>query len=146
MLIREMIVEDIPQLAELYRQFWGDASNVDKMKTTFLELQKRNSHLFLSAVEGNELIGTIMGIVCEELYGECRPFLLIENLIVDKKHRRKGAARKLLAELENRARQRDCWQMILVTEADRDDACAFYKANGFQLNNAGFKKKLYPVK
>lgn len=141
-----MIVEDIPQLAELYRQFWGESSDLAKMETTFLELQKRNSHLFLSAVEGNEIIGTVMGIVCEELYGECRPFLLIENLIVDKKHRRKGTARRLLEELEIRARQRNCWQMILVTESDREDACAFYKANGFQLNNAGFKKKLHPVK
>ncbi len=145
MLVREMIVENIPQLAELYRQFWGESSDIVKMETTFRELQKRNSHIFLSAVEGNELIGTIMGIVCEELYGECRPFLLIENLIVDKKHRRKGVARRLLTEMENLARQRNCWQMILVTEADRDDACAFYKANGFQLNNAGFKKKLFPA-
>ena len=142
MLVREMISEDIPQLAEIYRQFWGELSDIAKMETTFRTLKQRDTHIFLSAVENDELIGTVMGIVCEELYGACRPFLLIENLIVDKKHRRKGVARLLLAELENRARERGCWQMILVTEADRKDACAFYKVNGFQLNNAGFKKKL----
>jgi Sortase and related acyltransferases len=142
MLIREMIPEDIPRLAEIYRQFWNTPSNIAKMETTFRALQERDTHLFLSAVENDELVGTVMGIVCDELYGECRPFLLIENLIVDQKHRRKGVARRLLTELENRARDCGCWQMILVTEADREDACAFYNANGFQLNNAGFKKKL----
>ena len=141
-LVRDMIFEDIPRLAELYRQFWNEASNVSKMEAAFLGIQKRNTHIFLSATEENELIGSVMGILCDELYGECRPFLLLENLIVDNKHRRKGAARLLLAELERRAKERGCWQIILVTEANRNDAYEFYKANGFQLNNAGFKKKL----
>ena len=145
MLIREMIFEDIPRLAEIYSQFWntGNSSNVSKMKAVFPELQKRDSYIILSAVEENELIGSVMGIVCDELYGECRPFLVLENLIVDKQHRRKGAARLLLAEMEKRAKKRGCWQIILVTEANRNDAYEFYKANGFQLDNAGFKKKLF---
>lgn len=136
------MIEDIPRLDEIYRQFWNEPSDAEKMKVTFHRLQEDDAYIFLSAVENNNLVGTVMGIVCGELYGSCRPFLLIENLIVDRGHRTKGIARALLAELEMRAKGRDCHQMILVTEANRKDACAFYKANGFQLNNAGFKKKL----
>ena len=140
--IRDMIFEDIPRLSEIYRQFWNEPSDIVKMQAMFQKLKKDDTYIFLSAVVNGHLIGTVMGIVCDELYGSCRPFLLIENLIVDQAHRRKGVAKALLAELENRAKVRHCHQMILVTEANREDACAFYKANGFQLNNAGFKKKL----
>jgi hypothetical protein len=31
MIIREMIVDDIPQLAQLYKQFWDEESCVETM-------------------------------------------------------------------------------------------------------------------
>ena len=82
MLIRPMISEDIPALAELYRQYWSEPSDVTKMHELFQKLLARDDYLLLSAVEENKLVGSVMGIVCEELYGDCRPFLLVEDLIV----------------------------------------------------------------
>lgn len=83
-----------------------------------------------------------MGVICRELYGACRPFLVVENFIVDKNHLRKGIGTLLMNELEQKARERNCTQMLLVTEKDRTDACGFYTSYGFQTNNAGYKKKL----
>lgn len=140
--IREMEKADLPQLAALYRQFWQEESDLVKMKQQFERLSRRNTHILLSAVEAGVLVGSVMGIVCEELYGDCRPFLVVENMIVDKAYRQRGVGKALLQKLEKRAKARGCTQMILVTEAEREDACAFYEACGFQLNNRGFKKKL----
>jgi GNAT superfamily N-acetyltransferase len=147
MMIRKMIFEDIPSLAELYRQFWNVPSDVAKMEELFHRVQKQEEYVLLCAIEennieGNNLIGTVMGIVCEELYGDCRPFLLIENLIVDQHHRRKGVGGLLLAELEKWARDKNCRQAILVSEASREDARSFYLARGFPPDSIGFKKKL----
>ena len=83
-----------------------------------------------------------MGIVCKELYGDCNPFLVVENMIVDKSSRHKGIGTLLLHELERLAKERYCTQMILVTENDRIDACNFYEKYGFSKNNKGYKKKL----
>jgi ribosomal protein S18 acetylase RimI-like enzyme len=84
-----------------------------------------------------------MGVICEELYGDCSPFVVVENMIVDKSRRRAGVGRALMAELEERARQRGCAQMLLVTEKSRTDACSFYESAGFAAGiNAGYKKKL----
>ncbi len=47
-------------------------------------------HILLAAEDGGRLVGSVMGVVCEELYGDGRPFLVVENLIVDKEQRRKG--------------------------------------------------------
>jgi len=142
MLIRSMVIEDVSQLSTLYQQFWNELSDVNKMREQFVKIKGSNTHILLSAVEDNKLIGSVMGIICEELYGECKPFLLVENMIVDKYSRRKGIGSALLTELEKLAREKDCTQIILVTESDRFDACGFYEAYGFQQNNKGYKKKL----
>lgn len=63
---------------------------IELMESKFIDLQENPNYIFLSALEENHLIGSVLGIICEELYGECKPFLLIEDLIVDQKYRRKG--------------------------------------------------------
>jgi len=142
MTIRSLEARDLHALAELYYQFWNEESDVQKMEAKFAELQNNSAYILLCAVENDELVGSVMGIVCEELYGKCESFLVLENMIIDRRCRRKGVGTFLLAELERRARARGCTQIILVTETDRKDACRFYEAMGFHPNaNKGYKKK-----
>ena len=142
MRVRYLTAADMPKLADLYRCFWNEDSNVEKMKDQFQKLQTSNTHILLGAEENGLLIGSVMGVVCEEFYGDCRPFLVLENMIVDPNFRRSGAGKALLAFLEEEARKRNCTQIILVTEKNRADACSFYEACGFQTENTGYKKKL----
>ncbi|MEL7656197.1 MAG: GNAT family N-acetyltransferase [Bacillota bacterium] len=142
MIVRDMIKEDIPQLAQLYKQFWGEDSSIDTMYIQFKKFQGNGSHILLSAVEDNQLVGSVMGVICEELYGDCKSFLVLENMIVDKEHRNRGIGRALISELERRAAEK-CNQIILVTEANRIDACSFYESVGYRPEAyKGFKKKL----
>lgn len=84
MIVRDMEKSDIPQLARLYNQFWdGDTSQVETMYSKFEKLQGNGTHILLSAVEGHRLVGTVMGVICEELYGKCKAFLVLENLIIN---------------------------------------------------------------
>lgn len=142
MLIRFLEKKDLPQLAKLYQQFWNDESNVSKMEKQFDVIQKENHHIILVCEVESKVIGSVMGVVCKELYGECKPFLVVENMIVDEDYRKKGIGHKLLSQLEVLAKERDCTQMILVTEKDRLDACSFYEKCGFSKNTTGYKKKL----
>jgi len=143
MVIRDMQIEDVHSLSVLYYHFWGEDSNVEKMQKKFIELQKNDAYIFLCAIEQGQLVGTVMGIVCEELYGECQPFLVLENMVVDNACRRNGVGKLLYTELENRAREKGCTQVILVTETNRADACGFYQSLGFHPTaNKGFKKKI----
>jgi ribosomal protein S18 acetylase RimI-like enzyme len=62
-------------------------------------------------------------------------------MIVDKSRRRRGIGRALYAHLEKSAHEVGCAQIILVTEASREDACGFYEAMGFHPDkNKGYKK------
>lgn len=113
------------------------------MEEELAHMNRENTHIVLAAIENGQLAGAVMGIVCRELYGQCRPFLLVENMVVDAGCRRQGVGTRLLFALEKEAESRGCAQMLLVTEAERQDACAFYENYGFQKNNKGYKKKIY---
>ena len=144
MFIRKMKADDIDQLAELYKQFWDNDSNLEKMNEQFEKFDKGDTNILFSALDedgkSGKLIGSIMGIICEEIYGECKPFMVVEDLIVHKDYRGKEIGKHLMNSLELVAKKRGCSQIILVTESERLDACGFYEAYGFQKDIKGYKK------
>jgi len=141
--IRKLINNDLPQLALLYKTFWNEDSDIQEMERIFEKLENNDTYIFLCAVENNKICGSIMGIICYELYGNCEPFLVVEDMIVDINYRRKGIGKKLFMELERLAKEKNCSQILLVTETDRKDACNFYESVGFDpIKNKGYKKKI----
>lgn len=143
MMIRQMVADDIPELAQLYKQFWNEDSCIDTMYNQFNKFSESSTHVLLSAVDNGRLIGSVMGVICEELYGCCEPFMVLENMIIDNNHRNKGVGKALISELEKIAANKNCTQIILVTETNRIDACNFYESVGYSPNtHKGFKKKL----
>lgn len=141
--IRKMEERDIPGLAKLYEQFWGEISFPEKMKKLFKKLENNPNYIFLNATLDNKVVGSIMGIICEELYGDCNSFMIVEDFIVDKSSHRKGIGSVLFKELESIAKNKNCSQIMLITESDRTDACNFYYSVGFRKDtHKGFKKKL----
>ena len=110
--------DDLSEIAELYELFWGDKTNVDEMVQKFDKIMKDdNYHLLIAKIEG-KIVGTIFGVICEELYGECKPFLVMEDLIVKKEFRRAGVARALLLQIESIGREHDCSQIQFITESN----------------------------
>lgn len=145
MRIQQLAEQDLSALAELFKQFWGENSSLEKMRETFVRLAANPSYILLAAKQDARLIGFAMGIVCEELYGECRPFMVMEDLIVDGNRRRGGVGTALMQELEKCARKRDCCQIIFVTEANREESLKFYQALGYEFEPyKGFKKRIAP--
>jgi GNAT superfamily N-acetyltransferase len=143
MIIKKMSEKDIPELALLYKQFWNEESSIDKMASGYATLSHNDDYIFLNAMLDGQLVGSVQGIICHELYGQCRPFMVIENMIVDSSHRRKGIGKALITEIEKHAIKNDCYQILLVTESDRNDASKFYTSAGFNTDShRGFKKKL----
>lgn len=145
-MIRDLLRTDLPDLAELNKLFWDEEheSNLEKMYALFDRLNADPSYILLGYFSpDNKLVGVVMGIVCQELYGECQPFLLFENMVVDTRVRRMGIGKQLFLEVEKRAVLSGCRQIILVTEKSRASARAFYESVGFSKEHAGYKKKIY---
>ena len=129
-------------LSDLYFQFWGERSDLILMHTQFDMMQKEGKYIILVCENEEKIIGSVMGIICQDLYATCLPFMVVENMIVDERVRRQGIGSSLLKKLEDEAHYYNCSQMILVTEKERTDACAFYETNGFSRNMTGYKKQI----
>ncbi len=127
----------------MFRQFWDEESSLDKMKSTFARLTTNPTYILLAAKHNDRLVGFAMGIICEELYGGCKPFMVIEDLIVDNDLRRDGIGSALMQELEKNAIENGCCQIIFVTETNRTEAHRFYESFGYESESyKGFKKRL----
>ena len=141
--IRKLIEDDLVSLAVLYKQFWGEESSLDKMRATFQRLKRNPNYILLVADQQNNLVGSVMGIICEELYGDCKPFMVVEDVIVDRDQRRLGIASSLMRELEKCAVKQNCSYIIFVTESERTEAHRFYESLGYRSDAyKGFKKRL----
>jgi ribosomal protein S18 acetylase RimI-like enzyme len=131
MKVTALAEQDLPDLARLYRQFRGEQSLLEDMRKTFRRLQKNPDYTLLGVREGGRLVGSVMGIRCEELYGHCRPFMVVEDMIVDRAHRRRGIGSELMRAIEQEAVRHDCSYIMLVTDATRRQALGFYERLGY---------------
>jgi GNAT superfamily N-acetyltransferase len=134
---------DLAPLSKLFTQIWGEESLLEKMRNSYRKISKNPAYILLAAKQNDRLVGFAMGIVCEELYGNCKPFMIIEDLIVDKNQRRNGIGSSLMRALEKAASTHDCCQIIFVTEEDRLEAHSFYGSLGYKWESyKGFKKRI----
>ena len=142
--ISELQSQDIEGLAALYFQFRGETQFPEKMKDALVKLEKNQDYIFLGAKNEGSLAGSLLGIVCYELYGECRPFMVVEDVIVAKDKRHSGIGTALMREIESRARARSCSYILFVTDAARTEARRFYKSLGYEAEKfKGYKKYLH---
>jgi GNAT superfamily N-acetyltransferase len=85
-----------------------------------------------------------MGIFCLDLVGECKPFMVIENVIVSKRVRRQGIGKKLMHKIEEIAKERGCSYTIFVSGEERKEAHLFYEKLGFKEENVvGYRKNYH---
>lgn len=142
-IIRKLTEDDIISLAELYRIFWDDDQNIEKMKIKFAELKNNDKYIFLCATIDNHVVGTIMGIICDELYGNCKPFLVMDDLVVHNNFRNLNIGTLLLNELEIIGKNNECSQIIFITDSNRKGTVSFYEKLGFNSKtHVGYKRKL----
>jgi ribosomal protein S18 acetylase RimI-like enzyme len=141
--IRDPAADDLQGLARLYRQFWGEDCSPETMRLVFDSVSHDPRYVFLVAEERGVLAGTVRGVVCAALYGDCRPFMVVDDVIVDREFRRRGIGGRLMRRLEKRAASFDCGCITLVTETSRTDALRFYDSLGYSPDAyVGYKKRL----
>jgi ribosomal protein S18 acetylase RimI-like enzyme len=135
--------DDLNDLATLLAELSGKLANMELMLKNLEWMEKNGDYYVLGAKLDQRLAGSIMGIVCRDLVGECKPFLVVENVIVSSQFRNQGIGKRLMLEMEKIGRKRDCHYIMFVSGAQRRDAHQFYESLGYKLNVVqGFKKYL----
>ncbi|OME06859.1 GNAT family N-acetyltransferase [Paenibacillus sp. FSL E2-0202] len=141
--IKEIEMESLPELGNLYQELMNKPSDLNKLEEVFKVVKADNRYILLGAFVEGELLGSLMGIVCQDLVGDCKPFMVIENVVVSARARRQGVGKKLMNAIEQAARERDCYYIILVSGEQRKEAHVFYESLGYRDEKVeGYRKHL----
>lgn len=141
--IRSIKENELLALSQLYQELMGQRTNQTKLEQVYRTIQHNEQYIILGAFDEEQLVGSLMGIICHDLVGDCKPFMVIENVIVSPLVRRQGVGKKLMQEIENMARQRDCYYIIFVSGEQRKEAHQFYEQLGFKDEKVeGYRKHL----
>lgn len=141
--VRKATVEDIPGLDEVMLVISDGPGDREKMARLIDNISRDEQKYLLVAVdkESGEIAGSLLGVVFEDICGDCRPILLVENVAVLEKYQGRGVGRRMFQEIERWGREMDCHYEMLVSGMNRTGAHKFYDAIGFE-QVKGFKKYL----
>lgn len=142
--IENLTKEDLPGLKKVYEEgFDSMTGNINRMQNVFSEINGNKNYNILCAKVKGEVVGSVMGVACMELFGNCQPFMVVENVVVLQSHRRLGIAKTLLTELEARAKKLNCSTMLFVSSQHRKEAHKLYDSLGFGNDPVnGYRKQL----
>lgn len=143
-IIAKITYDDLDDLVNLYEELIERKTNLQKFNKSFDWINSNKDYLLIGAKDDNgNLVGSLLGIVCQDLVGECKPFLVIENVIVKSDCRKMGIGKELMSFIEEFARTRNCYFTMLVSAFSRKDAHKFYESIGYAKDVVkGFKKYL----
>ena len=131
---------DIPRLNELYNDLTGETSCLVKMEDEF-EKFIHNEDYYLVVIKINGyVIGTGLGIVFRSLAANCRPYFVIDNVIIDKNFRGNGYGTLLFNKFGEYIKQNNCRFSYLITNANNYKAHKFYRKMGYNDKVLGFQK------
>lgn len=140
--LRPISVQDLPALTQLAEELTGHPVAVEQQAKNFAWISQRPDYLVLGAYEDNELLGTATGILCPDLVNDCRPFVVMENLIVAPQARGRGLGKQLIHGIEAFAKENNCAYLFFVSRAERKEAHRFYEAMGYRNDVVkGYKKE-----
>ena len=95
------------------------------------------------AEEDGQIIGTSMLTIVPNLSHGGMPWIIVENVVVDKKHRRTGAGNLLMEYIKTKALENGCYKIQLMSDKSRsEEAHKFYNAIGYNASAEGFR--MYP--
>lgn len=135
-------LDDLPALASLYGQLADHEPDHASMAVVYGRMADNLDYILLGAKspEGT-LMGTVMGVLCLDCAKDCRPFMVMENMVVHRDHHRKGVGQRLVEALEAIARERRCFFMEFCSSSFRKGAHQFYHAAGYDPDLVkGFRK------
>jgi len=142
-IIRKATVNDVAGLDQVMQVISNGPGDRKKMGRLIDQMKMDEQKYLLVAVdeEKNEIVGSLLGVVFEDICGDCRPILLVENVAVLEKCQGQGVGRMMFNEIERWGREMDCHYEMLVSGLNRAGAHKFYAALGFD-EVKGFKKYL----
>ena len=142
-MIREMVLSDIEEIAEIEKKCFNDAWSSESIRNDFL-----NNDLSVYYVDARD--GKIAGYI---FFWITFDSATVVNIAVEESYRRKGIAQDLLNRCVEKCEEEGCEYLTLEVRVSNSAAIAFYEKNGFMKVNVkkgyytdNYEDALYMVK
>ncbi len=136
---------DLKQLPWLYRQYHnGDThleTDIDGMYKKFSELKQNDNYKFVSAVDGDKLVGFCSVVINQDIVERQKPIIMLWNLRVHPEYRGQGIGSQIMKFIEDFGKEKGVDFIFLGCDADNQSARKFYKKLGYG-EDYGFYKYL----
>jgi len=142
--VRLAVEQDIPRILELYEELTSERHDLTLHETepVFTEISSMPGHELLVAEEDGVVVGSMVLLIVPNFSHGALPWAIVENLVVDPTHRRRGIGRLLTEHAIARAREEGCYKVQLLSGTKRREAHWFYKRLGFKRSAYGFRMYL----
>jgi GNAT superfamily N-acetyltransferase len=135
--IRDAVLEDLPQLAELfnlYRVFYRKPSDIASAKNFVSERMNNNESVIYVAEEGTQLLGFTQ---LYPLFSSTRMkrSWLLNDLYVLEAHRGKGISKQLIERAKQLSRDTNAAGLALETEKINVVGNKLYPSVGFEISD-----------
>jgi GNAT superfamily N-acetyltransferase len=131
--IRSATSDDLAAIGRLYAQLHPDDPPVvdGNGAAVFSEILDRPGLDLLVLELDGQIVATTYLNVIPNLTRGCRPYAVIENVVVDEHLRGRGLGKQLMAATLSRAWEAGCYKAMLQTGSRTPATHAFYRAAGF---------------
>jgi GNAT superfamily N-acetyltransferase len=132
---------DLPGLLALYRQLNrqdGVLAVPDACRILQEFTRYPGSAIFIAG-KGETLLSTCALVVVPNLTRGGAPYALIENVVTDTEHRKRGYGRAVLGAAIAAAWQCGCYKIMLLTGSKNPATLRFYQGVGFAQSKTGFE-------
>ena len=150
-LIRTATENDLPRILELYQQLAIPPVEDDSLDNPVLDSHMQ-AFADITALPGCEVavveedgnvIGTAMLMIVPNLSHNGKPWIIVENVVIDNKYRRTGAGKLLMEYIKEKALATGCCKIQLMSDKRRsEEAHKFYRAIGYNATAEGFRMYL----
>jgi ribosomal protein S18 acetylase RimI-like enzyme len=132
---------DVPALLDLYAELHPADPRLAAQSALAVwhAIEAQPGRTILVAQAAEPVVGTVDCAVLPNLTRGARPFMLVENVVVNAGYRRAGVGSALLEAAVGLARQAGCYKIQLLSRAERDAAHAFYESRGFRAVAQGYR-------
>jgi GNAT superfamily N-acetyltransferase len=140
-IVRAVLESELPQVLDLIDEFDRKTSprpSTKVLSATYSKLLESGGCVLGAIIDGS-VVGTCTVAICPNFSWECRPYAVIENVVVTEQLRHKGIGRAILKQAVDFAKEQGCYKVALMTGSKRVETHRFYEASGFVGSKTGFQ-------
>lgn len=143
--IREAHRDDLESILAIYAEPDIDNGKVLDLRGAEEILGRMKSYprytLYVATID-NKVVGSFALLIMDNLAHMGAPSAVVEDVVVNSKHRGRGIGSQMIKFAMEKARQAKCYKLALSCSINRDRAHKFYESLGFEKHGYSFLIKL----